>query len=720
MFNKSVFLSLGIISILWIGYVSLSVVDFSVEPKPESVFSLSDNEIVVIHKTSEIDFTDLRIKNLEKEDFYLQLLAQPERVQHFYFSTSRKLVLLERSKAWTFDIIENYAQKLNLGATFRKTDKKVQFSNGWKGYYSDNFFYLSAEEIKLEKSKTIEWNYLDKNASSSVLSLEKNKQYNIENAYFINGKTIAYSSHTNAAALPLVNDQEVFQELIPIDFSEYEFFENAYLKRTHSKDYFFSDWMNYGLAKITKDKQTCFVIDFKTGAQPLESICDFLKMEHSNEKKLRIKNADFPFNLSDSEELIVEIHKNFVFVSSSQSLINNLIGNYEIGNTLAQASSKCEKFFSKTPQKVSYRKLNANFTSCSSALEKSLHRVQVRFTEESVSEEDAKLVAQLSPIRLDGQLVSLFALPNSSQIASTSASNSLSLSSKERILWTKSFTGTQIGEIQYNSIGSQLAISHENGILWMNSAGTILLEQELTAVSSSPALFTWKGESCIGVIANGGFVYFNSKGKQVQRISLSGNLTAAKIALQVKKGELLVHIVSANEWICLNANRQRIVFRKNLGEGDWFLSKQEANMLVYGMNKKQFIRYTENGAKSMLVGNCSKVVHSQTTGKEYFGLLQGQSVYVIQANTGTILTQFKTTLKQIDDLEIQQNRNGKLIVGLIDGIANNCYLYKLNGTELSKQSYEGSGKIALQNTNEGTLILASQANGYLVRYPILN
>jgi hypothetical protein len=188
--------------------------------------------------------------------------------------------------------------------------------------------------------------------------------------------------------------------------------------------------------------------------------------------------------------------------------------------------------------------------------------------------------------------------------------------------------------------------------------------------------------------------------------------------MQVKKGELYAHIVTEKEWICLNTSRQRVVFRKNIGEGEWFLSKMDANVFVYGINKKQFVRYTENGSKSMLVGNCSKIVCSETSNNSYYGVLQGSSIYVIQSSNGTILAQFKTTLKEIEDIEIQQRKNGRLIVGLIDGIANNCYLYQLNGTELTKQSYEGSGKIALQNTNEGTLILSSQANGYLVRYPI--
>lgn len=720
MLNKSLLVVLGIVSLVWIGYVGISLVNFTSDPKPESVFNTKDNSIIVIHKSTEIDFTDPRIKLLEEVPFYLQLLSQTERVQHFYFSSNRRLVLMERSKPWTFSNIEAYAAKLNLGATFSESNKKVKFSNGWFGYYSNKFFYLSDKEIDLVDLKIIDWKYIDRKSSCSIVSKNNSSNFEIENAYFINGKTIAYTSHSNKNSLPLIADQEIFQDVIPIDFDEYEFFEKNYLKRIVEKETFFDDWVKYGIAKITKDNQECLVADFETGEQPLESICDYLKIDHPNERRLKVNTLNLPESILSNQDVIIETHNNLVFISSSQNFINNLIGNYEIGNSLAQSTVKKEKIFSKSPKKISYRKVTNEYCLSSSALNKSLHSVRIQLKDEEISEEKAQEEASLSPIRLDAQIQSLLAIPNSSLIVTSTESNNIQISSKKQITWNKQLPQKQVGEIQYNSIGSQLAIAHENGFVWFNSSGTVLLEQEIQGIKSSPVLFTWRGESCIGVIGNSGFVYFNSKGKQVQRTSISGELTNSKILMQVKKGELYAHVVTNKEWICVNTSRQRIVFRKNIGEGEWFLSKIDASVFVYGLNKKQFVRYTENGTKSMLVGNCSKIVSSETSSNTYYGVLQGNTVYVIQSSNGTILAQFKTTLKEIEDIEIQQRKNGRLIVGLIDGIANNCYLYQLNGTELTKQSYEGSGKIALQNTNEGTLILSSQANGYLVRYPIQN
>jgi hypothetical protein len=92
-------------------------------------------------------------------------------------------------------------------------------------------------------------------------------------------------------------------------------------------------------------------------------------------------------------------------------------------------------------------------------------------------------------------------------------------------------------------------------------------------------------------------------------------------------------------------------------------------------------------------------------------------IYVI-TGTGTILGQFNSTITNIDDASMIKLPNGKTVVGIIDGIANNCYIYTIRGNELNKENYEGSNKIAFHKQTDGTILLVSQANGYLIRYPL--
>ena len=120
----------------------------------------------------------------------------------------------------------------------------------------------------------------------------------------------------------------------------------------------------------------------------------------------------------------------------------------------------------------------------------------------------------------------------------------------------------------------------------------------------------------------------------------------------------------------------------------------------------------------MLVGNVSSILNTQNLGDEQLFFLNQQNMIYVITSTGTILGQFNSTITNIDDASIIKLPNGKTVVGIIDGIANNCYIYTIRGNELNKESYEGSNKIAFQKQTDGTILLVSQANGYLIRYPL--
>src|SRR5688572_4491387 len=118
MLNRSIIIFLVICSLAWISYVGFTLVEgSSAPPTPENAFSQKDDTIIVVHNSHEIDYNSPIVSSLQKNSFFTILLNQPERIQHFYFSTSRDLVLLERSKPWTSEIVKKYIEKLSLSAT---------------------------------------------------------------------------------------------------------------------------------------------------------------------------------------------------------------------------------------------------------------------------------------------------------------------------------------------------------------------------------------------------------------------------------------------------------------------------------------------------------------------------------------------------------------------------------------------------------------------------
>ena len=155
-----------------------------------------------------------------------------------------------------------------------------------------------------------------------------------------------------------------------------------------------------------------------------------------------------------------------------------------------------------------------------------------------------------------------------------------------------------------------------------------------------------------------------------------------------------------------------------VGEGEWYFVKNNNQVSAVGLSKKQFVRYADNGKKGVLIGNVSKILRrTSTADQELFFLSQQQRIFVVNG-TGGLVAQFETRVTNINDVYLSKNRSGKTLVGILDGIANNSYIYTLNGNELSKQQFEGSSKLVLHKRGDNSLVLVSESNNYLVRYPL--
>lgn len=720
MLNRSIIIFLVICSLGWISYVGFTLVEgSSAPPTPENAFSQQDDTIIVVHKPLEVDYNSPLVSSLQKNSFFAILLNEPERIQHFYFSTNRDLVLLERSKPWTSEIVKSYAERLSLSSTI-STQKHLSLSNNWKGEFHGKFLILYQGEWQPASKSVASWKYLDRKSSLSLVYKTADQSYEIEDSYFISSHDAKYITHTGGKALPLVNDQELFQELIPADFDSYSFYEKNYLFSKFPQKSILSEWMDFGLALIVDQKDSCLITDYKPGQDPLAILSELDRVELSDkQKQATLKGYYFPF-LNQNKKIYLEIFNNSVLISNSQQSINRIIGNYETGATLEQSTVLKFKLFSNSPQKVSYRHFDKNRQTTMSRLTGANHStVQLLNEENSDPDSGSKEIPKLNPLRLDDNLRSLNPIPGSNNLLAITKSNTLYLIGSKQILWNKSLESEPVGAPVF--IGNGIFLSTKTGILGFDRAGNNLAGFPIACNNVSSNLFSyyWNGKDYISFVADGQVQGYGTNGKQSFKVGINGTLQKdAQLAVQGKKGELIAHICTNSNWSSISIKRKRVIKSQNLSEGEWHLVKANGTISLLGLTKKQFVRLTENGNKAMLVGNVSAILNSQAIGDEQlFFLNQQNTIYVING-TGTILGQFNSTITNIDDASLVKLSNGKTVVGIIDGIANNCYIYTIRGSELNKESYEGSNKIVFQKQADGTILLVSQANGYLIRYPL--
>lgn len=722
MLSRSIIIFLVSCSLVWIGYVGFTIVEgSSTPPTPENVFSQKDDTIIVVHKSVEVDYNSPIVASLQKNSFFTLLLNEPERIQHFYFSTTRDLVLLERSKPWTSDIVKKYVDKLALSSTI-STQKHLSLSNNWRGEFHGKFLVLYQGNWTPDTKSIVTWKYLDRKSSLSLVYKTPDNSYEIEDSYFIASNKVKYITHTGSKALPLINDQELFQGLIPADFDSYTFFEKNYLVSKFPKKSILLDWMDYGLALVVNQKDTCLISDYKPGQDPLAILSELNGVSISDkQKQATLQGHYFPF-LRSNKKVYLELFNNTVLISNSQQSINHIIGAYETGATLEQSTTLKYKLFSNTPQKVSYRNFDKNQQLTMSRLTHANHSTLQVLNEEGQKEENGNKteIPKLNPLRLDDNLSSLTPVPGSNNLIALTRSNTFYFVGNKQILWSKTLESEVIGKPVL--IGNGIFLATKTGILGLDRAGNNLSGFPLAAEQVTSNLFSyfWNGKDYIAFIADGQIQAYGTNGKQNLKIAVNGSSSRkeAQLAIQGKKGELIAHVCTNTNWSILSLKRKRVIKSHNLSEGEWHLVKVNGTISLLGLSKKQFVRFTENGTKAMLVGNVSSILNTQTFGDEQlFFLTQQNTVYVI-SGTGTILGQFNSTVSNIDDAALIKLPNGKTVVGIIDGIANNCYIYTIRGNELNKENYEGSNKITFQKQTDGTILLVSQANGYLIRYPL--
>lgn len=720
MLNRSIVIFLVVFSLGWISYVGFTLVEgSSAPPTPENTFSQEDDTIIVVHNSHEIDYNSPIVSSLQKNSFFTILLNQPERIQHFYFSTNRDLVLLERSKPWTSEIVKSYIEKLSLSSTV-STQKHLSLSNNWKGEFHGKFLLLYLQEWQPSPKSIVAWKYLDRKSSLSLVYKTADKTYEIEDSYFISSHNAKYITHSGSNALPLINDQELFQELIPADFDSYTFYERNYLLSKYPGKSIMYEWMNFGLALLAYQNDSCLITDYKPGQDPLAILNELDRVDLSDkQKQATLKGYYFPF-LHSNKKIYLEIFNNSVLISNSQQAINRIIGAYETGATLEQSTTLKFKLFNNSPQKVSYRNFDRNQQITMSRLTGANHStVQLLNDSDSDSELNSKELPKLNPLRLDDKLRSLNPIPGSNNLIAITQSNTLYFIGSKQILWSKNLEAEPIGKPV--CIGNGIFLTTKTAVHGFDMAGNNLSGFPIACNEVSSNLFSyyWNRKDYIAFVADGQVQGYGTNGKQSFRVGVNGTLQKdAQLVIQGKKGELIAHICTNSNWSSISIKRKRVIRSQNLNEGEWHLVKVNGTISLLGLVKKQFVRLTENGNKAMLVGNVSSILNTQNFGDEQLFFLNQQNMIYVITGTGTILGQFNSTITNIDDASIIKLPNGKTVVGIIDGIANNCYIYTIRGNELNKESYEGSNKIVFQKQTDGTILLVSQANGYLIRYPL--
>jgi hypothetical protein len=723
--GKTILSVLGVLSLLWIGYVCINLSSLGDRLTPDTVFGKADASVVVVHKPLEPDYTEPAFSFLAKNEFYAALLTHAERVQHFYFSSSRSVVLLERSKPWTIELIDRYFTSMGISTTVESA-KSIRLSNGWQALYNKEYLLLSKSDDFSPGESTVQWQYVDRKSSATLIQW-RNGVAVIENAYRNSVAEISYISENASSVHAITDDQETFQDIIPAKFSEFEFFEKEYLQSVSGKKSPLFEWVQTGAMIIRYDKRTCIVTDCISGQNPIAILGNSLDESSisSDKNKAFIRNVVLPNQLLSAKNWYIEVFNNRVFIATNEQAIDDIIGAYETGATLSQDQSLRTRLFEKAPKRVSYRKINAAEHRSFSLLEHSKHTVvqqlggKVAEPEEAEEEEETT-----ASVRIDGGIAQLIPVQGSDFMFVLSKQNILYGINGDEEKWKKPINGTIVGKVGLSPSGNELLITTTSEINQITRSGNDVngtaIKLSVTPLTEAVS-YSWKGADFLAIASEQQLTVLTKAGVQKSTIKLPFSPRKSSFVVWSNAGDLTATIAGNNKGVNLSIDRKRKLNEFELPESDLWSVKTTNGASFIGIKQGQLISINHKGIVSNLSGGKAVAIKDLIiNGKQQIIVVKTASKIAFVTTDNKVLGSVTPSFNDVSSASIQSAAGGKSIISLLDGIANKNYIYALNGQLISEESFDGSNISVLHRQSDGSLMLISQSNNYLIRYPIDN
>lgn len=723
--NKTILSLLGVLSLIWIGYVGINMATSGDRILPETVFDGNDQSIVIVHKPLEPDYKDEQFAFLSKDDFYANILTHTERIQHFYFSSSRPLVLLERSKPWTIELIDRYFGGMGISSTFESA-KTFKLANGWYATYDKEYLVLSKSANRQPTSSNIAWKYVDRKSSASILHWE-NGIPKIENAYRSTASEIRYISQTGTAGSHLADDQDIFQDVLPANFKNIEFFETHYLQTLDGASSPLYQWMDKGAVIVRSKNGTCIVTDCIPGQDPIAILGD--RIDESslspNNTSGYVKSTALPASFQVAEDWYVETFNNRVFIASKKVSIDALIGNYETGSTLSQNEQLRKALFAKAPKRVSYRKISPAEHRTISLLDGSRHTVVQRYGGQADETETDREPQQEEgqAVRIDGGIAQIVPVQGSNFVYVLSKANELYGIDGEQQRWKIALSGPVIGQAALSYSGGELIVTTSEAVHQVTRGGKEFAGQPVKAGGTpvtAAVSYSWKGASQLAIVTERELRVFNTNGSLKMSMALPFAPANIPFVVWSNAGDLTATIAGKGKGINVSIDRKRKGKEFSLPEGDWKGVKTQNGPRFFGIQNGRFVSVSHKGEVTDLKRNANQLLCCEPNGNRQVISVLGRGKVYLYSEEGTLTGTVSPAFDDIAGCSVQNSASGKSVVGILDGIANKNYIYEQNGTPITTKSYAGGSVIALHRLQNGTLTLLSQSNDYLVRYSIEN
>ncbi|MEY3237249.1 MAG: hypothetical protein RI883_1350 [Bacteroidota bacterium] len=714
-------IALGIISLFWIGFVAVDLIDKKDAYSPSLLFGKEDHQLLIINRKKEVDLNIIPFKtNPKNHEIINTLLPFITDEKSIYISAERKHFLIESKFHWTKNKVKELLRKGNLKFELKGL-KSITITN-YKIDFNKNFLYF--HESDFITTIQDEWFTFDRKSSAVLIDFNSDKP-SLQEIYFKGENTVEFHSKNDKKIKGnQVIDKELFASVLPKNITDYHFKENEYAKSTDSIYRFniMSKWVNKGFVLLDFKESKVLVTDFVAGQDPINVLCDYLKKDVENETHAFFENVqltkDFPSK--NSVGFFVYSLNDYVVISENQAACEEIIAQNKLGNTLSSNPPALEFLYAGLPARVSERIVNTK-----QKTSRTIYKSKILETQLTVHQsEDAQIVianGETLTISVDAVIQDFISFDGKGNAAVLTATGELMYYINGKPAWVKNLNSKAIGPITYIEEFQLLLITCKKSIHLLDKKGSYVFGGPINLGEKTPSQiathYKWKNKMyLVYPDQNGTLIMFNSKGVKQGSIVTNMNNIISPIDAWISQNKLFFGAHSNSLFKMIDANGKKEFRSFNLpNECQSFTKSNE--LFLFSTENGNLLYFDQKGNKHPLNSSLTGKLKKTTLGRnENFLITTSNQTISIFSSLGLQLGTVKTDFSDIENSDVQII-NGRTFISLIDGLENNVYLYQLNGEKLLNQSFEGMKKSML-NWADGNLILTTIVDNYLIQYKV--
>ncbi|MBL1280622.1 MAG: hypothetical protein COA33_010130 [Fluviicola sp.] len=711
MFGRIILALTVIASITWIAFVGFDILNVKSNFTPETLFTTSDEQILIINRPSEVQLQQVN-GFVASPMFDVTSSFLTKEFELAYISFSQSHLLIKGKNNWTEESISDFFNNSVESIAFSGSD----FSFGdYDGRYFKASLYLKKGEIDASSENISTFSY-DKKASASVVKFN-DKTTEISDIYFLeNGRVDYITRNENILQGKQIKDEEVFASVLTSKFSTYHFFERDYYATVDSifNSGAMYQWLQNGFVEINYKGKTAIITDYVDGQDPVLILNDLNqsldKQSFSNQLTATFPTKNSSFFIKYMEDLVV--------LSESETTCDNIIADFKLGNTIVLNQAVHFKVFGKLPKKVSER-----FISNESTYSKAVYQGKILQTQFGAEvHEQLAIEKETVSMNVGFDILDFSTLKGNGNVVVLGKNGELSYYENAELKWNKAIEGRITGGLQTIDLFSNgevcILLNTEDKIhLWKengeySSGFPIQLEDE---ASNEVKFYRWRGKSYF-LIANieQQVLQFDGEGRELNIVK-SKELISQQIDVWASQSKLFAGFSNESffEMYNLDKNRSHRTFKLPT---KMIAAKIPNELIQFGLENEALIKIDQKGGKLKYSSyNNAEIIKVENTNKNPVIILKSANEIILINKDGISFSQLKIPFNEVDNVELFTSNSGKTILAIVDGLENNVYLYGANGEKVIDKALEGQNKVELNNFGNH-LQVTTIVDQFLVQY----